>query len=159
VTDRSDDSWRPSLGLRMPAWLGREAVSFLLAATWVVYSQALVITVLMVRGGRFEPLEEVAVVAGFVGAAPLVGAALRAHVERSGGRRTGRLWDIGRRRTPVDSGTLAVRRRRVTDLAVGVGSLAAFWALFTGSLVAAAVVPVVIWWAVLDRGRWVEQPG
>lgn len=158
MTDRPDDAWRFSLGFTMPGWVRRETVSFLLAAAWVVYGQGLVIVVLMGRAGRFDDLQQVLLVMGFVGVGPLVAMALRAHVERHGGRRSGRLWDLGRGQRDVTREEAADRRARVTDIAVAVVSVAAFWAFYAGSLVAAAVVPVAVWWAVLDRLRWRVRP-
>jgi hypothetical protein len=160
VTDRPDDAWRFSPGFGLPTWLRREAVSFLLAGAWVVYGQALVIVVLMGRAGRFDDLQQVLLVMGFVGVAPLVAMALRAHVERHSGPRSGGVWDVGRRQSDATPEAAAGRRARVTDVAVGVVSVAAFWAFYAGSLVAAAVVPAVVWWVVLDRLRWPESsPG
>lgn len=158
MTDRPDDAWRFSLGFAVPGWLRREAVSFALAAVWVVYGQALVIVVLMGRAGRFGDLQQVLLVMGFVGVAPLVAMALRAHVERHGGRRSGRVWDIGRRHTGMVPQEAAGPRARVTDIAVGVVSVTTFWAFYAGSLAAAAVVPLVLWWVVLDGLRRRESP-
>ncbi len=158
MTDRPDDAWRLNLSFAVPGWLRREAVSFLLAGVWVVYGQALVIVVLSSRAGRFGDLQQVLLVMGFVGAAPLVAMALRAHVERHGGRRSGRLWDLGRRQTDISPEDAAGRRDRIGNIAVGVVSVATFWAFYAGSLIAAAAVPVAVWWVVLDRLRWRETP-
>jgi hypothetical protein len=155
VDDRRDDAGLPRPGA--PFGLGRELVSFALVAVWVVYLQGAVLVLLMGLAGRFGEVERVLLVMGFVGAAPLVGAALRAHVERHGGVRSGGVWDLGRRRTPLPAEELAARRARVTNVAVAVGSVAAFLAFYTGSLVAAAAVPLTLWWLLWERLRWREQ--
>lgn len=157
MTESPRLSWLERLGAAAPR-LAREGISFVLAAGWVLYLVGLVLMLLAGAGGRFSEVQGVLLVMGFGLTLPLAGWLLRAHVERHGGRRAGQWWwDVGRRHTPVGAAQ-PVRPRsehsRVVDISIAVGAVAAFWALYAGSLVAAAVVPVAVW--VVIWSRWLR---
>lgn len=150
-----EHAWLSRLWVRLPGWLAREGVSFVLAATWVLYVIGVLLALLMGAGGRFGQLQAVLLMIGFGLAAPVGGWALRAHVERHGGARSGRWWwDVGRRRAPEPPGHPRPEQARVVDTSIAVGAAAGFWALYAGSLVAAAVVPVAVW--VVIWSRWLR---
>lgn len=134
----------------MPDWLREELLSFVLFAIWLVYLMALAIVLVMAAGGRFSDRAQVALVLGFGLVAPLVGWVVAVHVERVAGPQPGRLWRLG----PLVAAQIrwpARRRVRVRDSALAVGSVALFWTVWTGSLLAALVVPVAGWALILLR--------
>lgn len=157
MTEPSEHSWLARLAAAGPRLL-TEAVSFVLAAGWVLWLIGLFLVGLMGAGGRFSETQGVLLVITFGLTAPLAAWLLRAHAERHGGRRSGRWWrDVGRRRAPGDlapRGLGRTGRARVEDISIAVGAAAAFWALYAGALVAAFVVPVAVW--VVIWSRWLR---
>ncbi|MBA2695009.1 MAG: hypothetical protein H0U62_04000 [Actinobacteria bacterium] len=154
MTEPSEHSWLARLAAAGPRLL-TEAVSFVLAAGWVLWLIGLFLVGLMGAGGRFSELQGVLLVITFGLTAPLAAWLLRAHAERHGGRRSGRWWwDVGRRPAPVAVAPLGQGRTehaRIEDISMAVGAAAAFWALYAGSPAAAVVVPVAVWAVIWSR--------
>lgn len=135
---------------RVPGWLREELVSFVLFAVWLTYLTAAAIVLVMAADGRFSDREQAMLVVGFGLLAPLVGWVVRAHVERVAGPQPGRLWQLDRQVAAAIRWP-ARRRARLQEVALAMGSVGLFWTVWTGSLLAALVVPVAVWTLILVR--------
>lgn len=130
-------------------------MSFVLFAIWLSYLTAAAIVLVMGVDGRFSGRAQALLVIGFGLVAPLVGWVVQVHVERVAGPQPGRIWTLGRE-VAATIRWPARRRARVRDAGLALGSAALFWAVWTGSLLAALVVPVAGWALILlrwPRGR------
>ena len=135
--------------------LWHELSTFLLYVFWVLALLSLPLVYVLVDIGR---LSAAVAVLGLGLLAPLVAWAIGAHLQRvTGGQERQWWWRYTQwphrlRSEPLDQEGWD-RWQRAGNIAVAVGSLAAAWTVYAGSVATAALVPVAVWVVVFARLR------